>query len=50
MATVIHNLRFAVRMMRKAPAATAFAILTLALGSGANTAIFSVIDGLLLRL
>src|ERR1700722_5131791 len=47
--SVIQDLRFALRLSRKNPAFTAAAILTLALGMGANAAVFSIVDSVFFR-
>lgn len=50
MANLLSDLRFAVRTLRRAPLFTGIAILSLALGIGANTAIFTLMDQLMLRM
>ena len=49
MITLIHDLRYGLRVLARTPGFSAIAVLTLALGIGANTVIFSLVDGFFLR-
>jgi len=49
LAGILHDIRYGIRQMRRAPALATIVVLSLALGIGANTAIFSVVNAMVLR-
>ena len=49
MITLVRDLRYALRQLRRSPGFTLTVVITLALGIGANTAIFTLVHGIMLR-
>ena len=49
LSSIVHDLRYAIRLLRSSPSVSAVAIATIALAIGANTAMLSFVTGILLR-